>query len=86
MTERIKGSEMSEQSEMLRELRQDIRGLHNKIDDHNNQNHAAHACLQKQLATISERSGINKAQIVTLVTFLTLFVAGAVNWGFHTIG
>ena len=85
MTEILKGSEVSNE-EMLRELRQDIRDLHHKIDINNTDNHKAHAALNDKLSAISERSGINKAQIVTLVTFLTLFVAGAVNWGFHAAG
>ena len=86
MTE-IKGSEMlQEDMTMLRELRQDIRDLHGKIDKNNDDNHKAHASLNDKLSLISEKSSINKAQIVSMVTILTIIVAASVNYGFHSLG
>jgi hypothetical protein len=84
MTEKIKGSEMT-QSEMLRELRQDIRDMNNKIDESNRENNKSHADFQKQLAKIDKASSINTTKLVMLVSVLSIVIAGAVNYGFHTI-
>ena len=72
-------------AEMLRGLREDIRDLHGKIDKYTNDNHTAHMDLQKQLAGIDKKSGINATKIGIFVTAVTIFVAGAVNAAFHMI-
>ena len=84
MTERIKGSEMT-QSEMLRELRQDIRGLHNKIDANNDANHTAHAELHKEMSKVSERTGINSTKLGFFLVFIPILVSGLVGFSFRVM-
>ena len=73
------------QSEILREMRQDIRDLHGKIDDSNKDNNKSHTDFQKQLAAIDKKSSINTVKLGGFVTFITLVVASVVNYGFHTL-
>ena len=84
MTERTKGSEMT-QSEILREMRQDIRDLHNKIDDNNKDNNKSHTDFQKQLSAVDKNSSINTVKLGGFVTLISLVVAGVVNYSIYVV-
>ena len=79
------GIKVMTDAEMLRELRQDIRDLNNKIDNHNKVNNDAHTDLLKQVAEIDKKSGVNAAKLSVYVVFITVFGAGLVNFGFHKL-
>ncbi len=73
------------QAEMLRELRQDIRDLHDKIDTHVADQHRAETCFLKQLAEIDKKAGINTQKIALFSGGVAIIASGAVAAAFRMI-
>ncbi|MBU8921768.1 MAG: hypothetical protein KOO63_08110 [Bacteroidales bacterium] len=84
MNEQTKGSEMT-QVEMIREMRQDIRDLHGKIDRHVCANNKDSAEIKKMVAHVDKNSSVNTTKLSVFLSMLTIIIAGAVSFGFNTV-
>ena len=89
-------TQAEELAELRRWMREDIGGLHKKLedrdrvlgkkfDDYTIANKKEHDCLQKQLSSIDKKTEVGAVKIGLLVALLTIAISGVATACFHSL-